>query len=173
MKEKILGVLTVVFSFILQITVCRYIAFGGIGPNLLIIVAASFGFLGGRKSGIIAGFFAGLLMDVFCGNLIGLYALIYMYIGFFNGFFKQLIYRDELPLQLLLVGASDLFYGILIYLMLFLLRGRFHFVYYIGHIIVPEVLYTVILEIVIFFVGALFRKAIPESNDRSEKKEIA
>ncbi|MCR5655026.1 MAG: rod shape-determining protein MreD [Lachnospiraceae bacterium] len=173
MKEKIIGVIIVIFSFICQVTICKFIALNDIGPNLLVIVAASFGFLYGKKPGIIAGFFIGLLFDVFCGNILGFYALLFMYIGFFNSFFKQLVYKDELPLQLLLVGVSDLFYGIIVYLLLFLLRGKFHFGYYTLHIILPEVIYTVILEIIVFFIGSLIRKIIPEETDRSEKKEIA
>ena len=49
--------------------------------------------LKGRRAGLIFGFFAGLLIDLFNGyeNVIGINALIYMYIGFVNGIFKDII----------------------------------------------------------------------------------
>ena len=107
MKNKILAIFVVIFSFILQSTVCRYIAFGNVGPNLLIITTATFGFMMGQKAGITVGFFTGLLVDIFSGGILGFHALLYMYIGYFNGFFKRLFFKDDLMLQILLVGCSD------------------------------------------------------------------
>ena len=158
MKRNIVLAVIVIFSFILQSTVCRYAAFGSIGPNLLIIVTASFGFMLGKKAGIIAGFFVGLLVDVFNGGVLGFHALLYMYIGYFNGFFKRLFFKDDLKLQILLVTCSDFVYGIVYYMLMFLLRGRFHLGYYMMHIIIPEVVYTILLTIIIFAFLTLFFK---------------
>ena len=84
MKNKILAIFVVIFSFILQSTVCRYIAFGNVGPNLLIITTATFGFMMGQKAGITVGFFTGLLVDIFSGGILGFHALLYMYIASSN-----------------------------------------------------------------------------------------
>lgn len=150
MKKNILSAVIVVFGFILQSTFCRYITFGNIAPNLLIIISASFGFMSGKRAGILSGFFSGLMMDVFFGSVLGIHALLYMYIGYFNGFFKKLFFKDDLKLQILLITCSDFIYGIVYYLLMFLLRGRFHFGYYLIAVILPEVVYTVLLTIVLF-----------------------
>ena len=79
-----------IFCFVLQSTVFPAISFGGIVPNLMIVLTASFGFMRGEKSGLLFGFFCGLLADIFFGSFIGLYALIYMYIGYLNGQFHHI-----------------------------------------------------------------------------------
>jgi len=167
MKKNIISAIIVILSFILQSTVCRYVAFGSIGPNLLIITTATFGFMMGKKSGIVAGFFIGLLVDVFNGGVLGFHALLYMYIGYFNGFFKRLFFKDDLKLQILLVTCSDFVYGIVYYVLMFLLRGRFHLGYYLMNIIIPEVVYTVLLTIVLFVIMTIFFKITDKRANRS------
>ena len=51
----------------------------------------------GRKTGMFVGLFSGILMDTFFGfgGLLGLYALIYMLIGYINGLFKRLFYDED------------------------------------------------------------------------------
>ena len=79
MKRTIVVTVLIIFCFLLQSTVFHAVAFGGIVPNLLIVLAASFGFMRGEKTGLVIGFFCGLLMDIFFGEVIGFYALLYMY----------------------------------------------------------------------------------------------
>lgn len=167
MKKKLIAVVAVIFSFILQSTVCRYIAFGNVGPNLLIIVTASFGFMLGQKQGILAGFFVGLLVDIFNGGVLGFHALLYMYIGYFNGFFKRLFFKDDLKLQILLVACSDFIYGLVYYMLMFLLRGKFQLDFYLMNVIVPEVVYTVLLTIVLFTAMTLSNKIAAKRTNRS------
>ncbi|MCI5958867.1 MAG: rod shape-determining protein MreD [Lachnospiraceae bacterium] len=171
MKNFLLSAILIVASFILQNTVCGYISFGDIVPNLLLITVSSFGFIKGKKAGVLAGFFAGILVDIYFSQIIGFHALLYMYIGYFNGFFKRLFYKDELKLQILLVGCSDFVYGLFYYLLTFLLRGRFHFTYYLINIIIPETVYTILMTIVIFLIKTLFQKFFI-SEDRKSKHEI-
>ena len=171
MKNIIFSALIVIASFILQNTVCRYISFGNIVPNLLLITVSSFGFIKGKKAGVLTGFFAGLLVDIFFSAILGFHALLYMYIGYFNGFFKRLFYKDELKLQILLVGCSDFVYGLVYYLLTFLLRGRFHFTYYLLNIIIPETVYTILLTIVFFLTRTLFVKLFV-SDERKSRSEI-
>ena len=171
MKNIIFSAIIVIASFILQNTICRYISFGNIVRILLLITVSSFGFIKGKKAGVLTGFFAGLLVDIFFSAILGFHALLYMYIGYFNGFFKRLFYKDELKLQILLVGCSDFVYGLVYYLLTFLLRGRFHFTYYLLNIIIPETVYTILLTIVFFLTRTLFVKLFV-SNERKSRSEI-
>ena len=150
MKTKISAVLLVIFCFILQSTVFQTLNFGGIVPNLLIILTASSGFMHGKKYGLIVGFFCGLLKDIFFGSTIGFYALIFMYIGYGNGLFNSIFYQNDIKLPLGLILASDFIYGIMCYLLLFLLKGRFDVGYYISKIIFPEIIYTIAIAIVFY-----------------------
>ena len=130
MRRFLFSVLLIIGSFVLQTTLFQALSFGGIVPNLMIVLTASYGFMRGKKAGLLTGFFSGLLCDIFFGSVIGLNALIYMYIGYLNGQFHHVFYPDDIKLPLISIFVSDLSYGILYYLTLFMLRGRFHFSYY-------------------------------------------
>ena len=150
MRRFIVSFLLVISCFVLQSTVFKSIAFGGIIPNLMIVLTASFGFMRGRKEGMFFGFFCGLLADIFFGSVIGLYAMIYMYIGYANGKFNMIFYPEDIKLPLALIFVSDMAYGLLSYIILFLMRGRFHFTYYLIHIILPEMVYTIVVTLIFY-----------------------
>ena len=150
MRRFIVSFLLVISCFVLQSTVFKSIAFGGIIPNLMIVLTASFGFMRGEKAGILFGFFCGLLADIFFGSVIGLYAMIYMYIGYANGKFNMIFYPEDIKLPLALLFVSDMAYGLLSYIILFLMRGRFHFTYYLIHIILPEMVYTIVVTLIFY-----------------------
>ena len=136
--------------FLLQSTVFNALSFGGIIPNLMIVVTASYGFMRGRKSGLLVGFFSGLLMDIFFGDILGFYALIYMYIGYLNGIFKKLFYPEDIKLPIALIVGSDFLCNFVIYVLTFFLRGRFQFSYYFLNIIIPEMVYTIIVTCILY-----------------------
>ncbi len=152
MRRKITVFIIIAVCFLLQSTLFQALAFASISPNLLIAVTSAFGFMRGRKEGMWIGFFSGLLMDIFYGNVIGFYALVYAYIGYVNGFFRKMFFPDDIKLPLILIAASDFSYNILVYVFLFFLRGRFQFDYYLVHIMLPELVYTVLVTIVLYFV---------------------
>ncbi len=109
MKRFIVTAFFIFICFLLQCTVFRALAFGGIVPNLLIVLTASFGFMRGEKNGLLIGFFSGLLVDIFFGSVIGFYALIYMYIGYANGKFSAIFYPEDIKLPITLILCSDFF----------------------------------------------------------------
>ncbi len=150
MLRKLVVILFVIFSFILQCSVFSHIAFAGIIPNMMIILTASFGFMRGEKEGLLIGFFCGLLNDIFFGSFLGFYALVLMYIGYLNGKFSRIFYPEDIKLPMALIVTSDLSYGTICYILLFMLRGRFQFAYYFSHVILPEVLYTVVVTLFLY-----------------------
>ena len=167
MRRFIVSFLLVISCFVLQSTVFKSIAFGGIIPNLMIVLTASFGFMRGEKAGILFGFFCGLLADIFFGSVIGLYAMIYMYIGYANGKFNMIFYPEDIKLPLALIFVSDMAYGLLSYIILFLMRGRFHFTYYLIHIILPEMVYTIVVTLIFYPFILLINKKL---EDREQKE---
>ena len=96
------------------------------------------------------GFFCGLLIDIFYGSMIGFYALIYMDIGFGNGFLYKIFFDEDVKVPMVLVAGSDIAYGVLVYGLQFMLRGRLDFFSYLQHIILPEMVYTVLLTAVLY-----------------------
>ncbi len=150
MKRKIIVALMILVSFLLQSTVFKALAIGSISPNLLVVLTSSFGFMRGKKEGLWVGFFCGLLEDIFYGRLLGMHAVMYMYIGYVNGYFNRIFYGEDIKLPIFLISVSELAYGLGTYVVMFLMRSRFAFFYYLTRIILPELVYTVILTLVFY-----------------------
>ncbi len=152
LKRILIITLVIYVAFLLQTSVFSKYRLAGVTPNVLICVVATYGFTKGRRHGIIVGFCAGLLLDIFSSNLFGMYALIYMYIGLLNGLFKKQFFGDDLKLPMILIGTSDLIYGLATYLTLFAIRSRYDFSYYLLNIILPEVVYTLLVSIFVYYI---------------------
>ena len=147
MLRKIVVTVFIIVCFVLQCSVFSSLALAGIIPNLMIILTSSFGFMRGEREGLLIGFFCGLMSDIFFGGFLGFYALLLMYIGFLNGKFCKIFYPEDIKLPLALIVVSDLSYGIICYILTFMLRSRFDFAYYFLHIILPEALYTIVVTL--------------------------
>ncbi len=150
MLRKITVTFFICFCFLLQCSVFHSLALAGIIPNLMIVLTSAFGFMRGEKEGLIIGFFCGLLSDIFFGSFMGFYALLLMYIGYLNGKFSRIFYPEDIKLPIALIITSDLSYGIICYVLLFMLRGRLQFTYYFLHIILPEALYTIVVTLFLY-----------------------
>lgn len=150
MRRKAVIALLIIICFILQCTVFQALALAGIVPNLLLIVTSSLGFMRGEKEGMAVGFFSGLLMDIFFGSLFGFYALLYMFLGYGSGLFHMMFYDDDIKLPMIWITLSELVYGFCVYFFMFLMRSKFDFGFYFVHIILPELVYTVVVTLVLY-----------------------
>ena len=170
MRRYITYFLIIGICFLLQTTVFQALAFANITPNLMVIVVSAIGFMRGRKEGLWVGFLSGLLIDIFFGFYLGVYALIYMYIGYINGLFQKRFYPDDIKLPMLLIGGSDLLYNLVVYFFMFLLRGRFSFLYYLKSIIIPEFVYTMVISILLYLVFLKVNQKLEAHEKRRAKK---
>ena len=171
-KKVIVTVLIVVVCYLLQCTVFSELALASIKPNLMIIVAASYGFIKGSKQGMFVGFASGLLIDIQFGHIIGLYALLYMLIGYINGLFQQLYFDEDIKFPLILISASEFIYGLLVYFLLFLLQGEFQFMYYLSHIIIPELIYTIVVTLILYPIILFINHKLDAEEKRSADKFV-
>ena len=120
MKKRICMFFLVVFCFILQNTVLKALELGAVSPNLLLVITAAIGFIGGRKEGMYMGVLCGMFTDIFYGQLFGYYTLLYTLIGYANGFFHAVFYDLDFKQPMLLIAISDLAYGLIQYFFQFL-----------------------------------------------------
>ena len=150
MFRKLLMMVTILFCFILQSTVFPAISMGGVVPNIFIIIASTYGFMRDETEGLLAGFFCGILCDVFYGNILGFYALLYMMIGFINGKFSRIFYPEDIKLPMAVITLSELSFSTVCYILLFLLNGRFNVLWYFMHLILPELIYTILVTLVLY-----------------------
>lgn len=159
-------------AYLLQCTLFSELSIANIKPNLMLIVTASFGFMRGPREGMLVGFFSGLLIDIQFGEMIGFYALIYLLSGYVNGLFERMYFDEDIKLPLLLITASDLIYGIVIYFFTFLLRSDFNFLYYLNRIILPEVIYTVAVMLIVYPVLLMINHRLQTEEKRSASKFV-
>ena len=171
MKRNIILFFIILCGFVFQTTLFQALSFGGISPNIRIIITVSYGFMYGKKCGMVTGFLCGLLMDVFYGDVLGFYALVYLYIGAANGVFHSIFYQDDIKLPLVLILASDFVYSFTCYVLLYLLRSRFDIIFYLKHVILPEVVYTIFVTVFIYPCILLLNRTIDEI-ERGDNKVV-
>lgn len=172
MLKRIVTILLILVCFVLQCSVFGNFAFAGITPNLMIILTSSYGFMQGEREGTLMGFFSGLLLDVFFGDFLGFYALIFMHVGYLNGKFSRIFYPEDIKLPIALIVVSDLSYGMICYILMFLLRGRFAFPYYFTRVILPEALYTIVITIFLYPIILMINTKMENREKRSAQKFV-
>ena len=138
----------------------------------MIIVTSSFGFMRGKKEGMMVGFISGLLIDIMFYDLIGFYALIYTILGYANGFFKKIFYDEDIKLPLILIAASDFLYGHIVCIFMFIMRSKFDYWYYLGNIIFPELIYTILVTLILYQVILHINKKLEVEEKRSASKFV-
>ena len=171
-KKRICMFFIVVCCFILQTTVLKAFELGAVAPNLLLIITAAFGFVGGRKDGMFIGVFCGLFADIFYGQLFGYYTLLYTLIGYANGFFRKIFYDDDIKLPLILIATSDFLYGNIVCIFMFIMRSRFNYFYYLKSIIFPELIYTILVTLVFYQLILQINKKLESEEQRSASKFV-
>lgn len=151
MKRLIVYILEIIICFVLQSAMYQYCSLADIMPNLLLIVIVSAAYMRGQTTGLLLGAFGGLLVDLIYGSyVIGVYALLYMLLGYFVGYMHRFYSNDDYTLPLIIIAVSDLIYGFFYYMVEFLLRGRLNILFYLRRMILPEIIYTVAVAVVLY-----------------------
>lgn len=144
----IIILILIVVAFLVQSSV--FLSDNIPSPNLLLMLTSIFGFMGGKKYGMYIGFIGGLIIDIFFGSVLGFNAAILIFVGYFNGMFNKLFFDDRFLLPVCLVAGSDFAYNFIYYVFRFLLRNKPDFIYYLLHVIIPEILMTVMTALIFY-----------------------
>lgn len=171
-KRPIVTALIIIVFFLFESTVFQGLSFANITPNLLVVVTASFGFMRGKREGMIVGFFCGILYDIFFGDLLGFYALIYTVLGYINGFFRRIFYPEDIKLPLFLITSSDFILGNIVCIFMFIMRSRFNYFYYLFSIIIPELIYTTLVTLVLYQIILHINQALEAEEKRSASRFV-
>lgn len=141
-------------------------------PNILLIITVAFGFMNGKTQGMAVGFACGLLMDIASMSAVGFHMVIFILIGYVNGALHHLLYSDYILFPLLVTTFCSFVYGGYLYVFQFLIRNRLDFVYYLLHVILPEVIYTVVLTSVVYQIISSINYRLEEAERRSAAKFV-
>ena len=172
MKRRITIFAIILVSFLVQSTILPHFLFASVGPNLLVIVTASFGFMRGKKEGMFVGLISGLFMDVFWGPSLGFNMLLFTAMGYGNGAFKRLFYDDDIKLPIGLIGTSELLYGLITCFCLYVLQGDFAFSAYLVSIILPELVYTILATLILYQIILHVNKKLEAEEQRSASRFV-
>jgi rod shape-determining protein MreD len=172
-KRFLVMLFLLIAAFLLQCTLCRSIlAFSGIAPNIILVFIVSFALVHGDMTGLLLGFFSGIMLDLVFGDMIGLYALIYMFVGFVFGKFYESYSPEKLLPSISLIALSNLILGLVCYIFLFMLRSRLHFEFYLLHIILPEVIYTTVISLILYPAFYFINEALTADEQRRARKFV-
>lgn len=167
MKRVLVYFIEIIICFVLQSSLYQFFSLARVMPNLLLILVVSNAYMRGRMTGMLVGFFSGLLIDILFGNVIGLYAMLLLLIGYVVGFANKIYSKDDFTLPFVFIALANFVYQFLYYIFEFLLRGKLDFIYYFRTLIIPEVIYTVVIAILLYKLLHTINHAL----DRNEFKE--
>lgn len=137
-------------AYVLQYTVISRLDFLECAPNILLVVTVVYGYSRGKNAGMIIGFFAGLMADVFYCDVIGYNALVLVAIGFLSALWRKKYYSDTLFIPMFIIFISTLGYNLIYYFIWFVLQGEFYFAYSFIHVIVPNLLLTLVAGLALY-----------------------
>lgn len=105
-------------SFILEITVFEYLKIFGTKPDILLIIVIFTGLFGGKRLGLEAGIFAGIMIDIFGISPFGSGILAYGLTGILNGILNKGLYKESFLTQFILAS----FFTLIVYLVNYILK---------------------------------------------------
>jgi rod shape-determining protein MreD len=154
---------------LLQATLVSRVAIWGVFPDLPLLVVVSWGLLRGSRQGLLWGFVAGILVDLFSGAPFGAATVPLMTVGFMAGLGESVVFRNVL-LQLLTMFLATVVYDLLFLFMVQIsgapLQGTGHRVEWsasLVRVIGPSAVLNALLGLVILSgMRALDRRFRPE-----------
>lgn len=172
MKRKIVTFFIIVICFLMQSSIFPRFTFISVVPNLFIILTSSYGFMCGKRYGMFVGLTCGIFADVFWGDALGFNMLLYMVIGYLNGSFRRLFYDEDIKLPIALISASELLYGVVTCFCSYILRGDFAFMEHLIHVILPELIYTILATLILYQIILYVNKKLEAEEQRSASKFV-
>ncbi|AOT72753.1 rod shape-determining protein MreD [Geosporobacter ferrireducens] len=133
-------------NFLLQSTLLQHFRVFGILPNTALILVVHFSILWGKNRGALIGFFAGLLQDIFLGNVFGVNALIYMLLGYNIGMLEKAIFKDNPLTPVLFTVLSTAIYHLFLFSLMYIYQIRTDFLPLLRNVILIEAVYNGLLS---------------------------
>ncbi|MCR4585067.1 MAG: rod shape-determining protein MreD [Lachnospiraceae bacterium] len=149
-KRIISTLISIAVAFLMQTCLLRYLPTGRATVDLLLLITCIFGFMRGEYAGMISGILCGLTMDIFYSGGLGLYTLIYLYVGYLNGLCNRFFEEKDFKMPLALIFSSELAYLLLYFLLFYVFSNNFNFSDYVSRRMLPELLLTCVSAVIIY-----------------------
>jgi rod shape-determining protein MreD len=143
-------------GWIAQAAIVPFISFGGIQPDIILIIICLFGFFGGPVPGAVAGLAGGLLHDLLVPGNLGLGMLAKTLTGYLSGQVERTILGNATLMPMLVVGALSILSQIIYLGLAFLMGQQIELIVAMRAVVLPSALYTALLGLFFFtFIGPL------------------
>jgi len=123
---------------LLQATLISRLAIWGVFPDLPLLMVVSWGLLRGSQQGLLWGFVAGVVVDLFSGAAFGAATVPLMAVGFVAGLGENIVFRNVLLLLLAIFLATvvyDLLFLVMVQISASPLQGTEHTVEWSGSLV--------------------------------------
>ena len=138
-------------AFLLESTVfAGVLDIGGAVPDLILIVVIAYAYEYGKLDGMFAGILGGFFLDVQFGEILGVYALIYMVIGYVCGFFNKYYVKYDTLLPVCLITVSEFVCSFFSYVVNILVYSDVRIVYYVRRVMLPKTAYTMLAALIVY-----------------------
>ncbi|MFW5873411.1 MAG: rod shape-determining protein MreD [Bacillota bacterium] len=117
MRQKVFYILILFLVLVLQATFFSGLPASPYGPDLILIVVFTAGFISGSQTGLGIGFFAGFIQGSLLGSGLGIYVISRMLIGAASGLLKGNVYKESFPLLSMILFFVTFIHEILVFLL--------------------------------------------------------
>ena len=156
MGPTIQSFLVILGAFLFQAAIVPHISIMGAKPDVVLIIAALYGFMYGPPIGSFAGFIGGLLDDLLIGSHVGLGMLSKSIVGFFAGLVQRTIFVENILLPMLAIFVATGLNEFIYVSFMFLLGETVPIKLLFTKIILPSALYNSLLTPFIYAVAHRF-----------------
>ncbi len=167
MRQKAFYIISLLLIIILQATFFYRLPAAPYGPDLILVVVFTAGFLSGSQTGILIGFLAGFLQGILLGSGLGLYIISRMLIGAAAGLLKGNVYKESLPLLCLILFFATFIHEVLIFLLLEQVILRISFQSVLINRFLPASFYNMLVGMLLYIIMIYL---IPTGGYQDEKK---
>ena len=150
MRRTIVNILIIILAFAVEHSIFPFVPFLNAVPNLLLVITFTLAFSYGEMEGLLYGLLCGVLYDLFYSGPFGFYTIIFIWIGYLNGFFSKHYYDDYILLPVVMCTINELIYNLYIFIAGYLLKGESGFWKYFTDRLLPNVVLTIVFTLVLY-----------------------
>ena len=149
MLNYVLSYISLAVLFVLQTTLSRYIDVCGIAPNLIFTFVLCYSMYNFPVRSAVLCAIAGLITDMYSGTLVGVNALLFMYIGIAVSNFASSLVRKNIWTTAVGVFVISLLYHAVILVIWYVMQGYSTFWYPFARYAAPTALYDAVASFLI------------------------
>jgi rod shape-determining protein MreD len=149
--QKLIILLTVFISILLESALFRFFAVRGVVPNLTLILILCYALYYEEDKTAFIGLLAGLTKDITVGRIVGISAISFMLIGYLTAHYNQKIFAEHVTTPVILTVAATLFHETIYLFFIFFLGYQVHLMYTIPQVWAVQAVYNAVMTVPVYF----------------------